>query len=103
MKKYQYLLIPFLPILVIALSLFLTRHANFQLFNSQGHIAQEESWIITSFILFVSACIVLPVFLLTFFIAWKYRENNTKAAYKPDWTFHQGMQFLWWIIPTLLI
>ena len=103
LKKYQYLLIPFSPLLVIAISIYLTRNHNYILFNPQGFIAQQESWIIVSFILFVFVCIALPIFLLTFFVAWKYRENNTKAVYKPNWTFHQKFQFLWWIIPTLLI
>lgn len=103
LKKYQFLLIPFLPILVIVLVVFFTHSDNYILFKPHGMIAQGESDIIRIFILFVLFCIALPVFLLTFFIAWRYKEDSTKASYKPDWVIRKRFQFFWWTIPTLLI
>jgi cytochrome o ubiquinol oxidase subunit 2 len=45
----------------------------------------------------------VPVFALTFYIAWKYRASNKKARYTPDWDHHTGIEALWWAIPLALI
>jgi cytochrome o ubiquinol oxidase subunit 2 len=40
---------------------------------------------------------------MTFTIAWKYRESNTKAKYRPDWDHNVFAEALWWGIPTVII
>lgn len=47
--------------------------------------------------------VVLPVFWLTFWIAWKYRETNTKARYTPDWDHHPVLETIWWGLPLAII
>jgi cytochrome o ubiquinol oxidase subunit 2 len=63
--------------------------------------AQERELIITATLLML--IIVLPVFVMTFFIAWKYRASNEKARYSPDWDHNRAVEFTWWAIPTVII
>ncbi|MEO6513371.1 MAG: ubiquinol oxidase subunit II [Candidatus Saccharimonadales bacterium] len=51
----------------------------------------------------LSLIVILPVFLLTFFIAVRYREGNTKARYTPEWDHHPLLETLWWGIPIAII
>ncbi|MBW5445993.1 ubiquinol oxidase subunit II [Cohnella sp. CFH 77786] len=48
--------------------------------------------------------IIVPVLVLTFTIAWRYRSKaGSKAAYRPDWEHSTKLELLWWGIPILII
>lgn len=67
-----------------------------------GMISEKQTrllWIATVVMLFV----VVPVFLLTFFIAWKYRASNQKAKYSPEWDRNHTAEIIWWGIPCVII
>lgn len=63
--------------------------------------AQERNLIVIASLL--SLIIVLPVFALTFYIAWKYRASNKKAKYEPEWDHDKRIETLWWGVPLALI
>ena len=47
---------------------------------------------------------VIPVFAMTFFIVWKYREGNkSKKKYQPDWDSNKWIEGIWWGVPIILI
>lgn len=70
--------------------------------NPQGSIAaqQKELLIIATLLMLL---VVIPVFLLTFFIVWKYREGNNKAKYQPNWDHSRLAETIWWGFPLLII
>jgi cytochrome o ubiquinol oxidase subunit 2 len=47
--------------------------------------------------------VVIPVFILTFVFAWKYRASNRKAKYDPTWDFNLLAEAIWWIVPCIII
>ncbi len=47
--------------------------------------------------------VVVPVFLMTFFIAWKYRAGNHKARHEPNWAESKLAEGVWWGVPLLII
>jgi len=47
--------------------------------------------------------VIIPVFLMTFGIAWKYRASNTKATYQPDWDHSKVFETIWWGVPIAII
>lgn len=51
----------------------------------------------------LSLIVVVPVFAMTAYIAWNYREGNTKAKYQPNWDHSQLAESIWWFIPLALI
>ncbi|MDB5169710.1 MAG: Ubiquinol oxidase subunit 2 [Candidatus Saccharibacteria bacterium] len=63
--------------------------------------AGQKQLMITAFLLML--IIVVPVFILAFGFAWRYRESNTKAVYKPNWDHSRIIETIWWLIPTALI
>lgn len=70
--------------------------------SPKGVIAgKERSLIITATLLM--SIVVIPVFILTAFIAWKYQETNTKAKYQPELDHNSVLEFFWWAIPGFII
>jgi len=46
--------------------------------------------------------IVIPVIVMTFAFAWRYRASNTHALYRPDWVYSGKIELTVWAIPTLI-
>lgn len=87
---------------VIGAGAYLLRNADFAVLQPRGEIAQGERGILL-FAALLSLIIVVPVFMLTFFIVWRYRESNTRAKYKPHWQRNKTLETIWWGIPIILI
>jgi cytochrome o ubiquinol oxidase subunit 2 len=47
--------------------------------------------------------VVIPVFILIIFMAWHYREGNTKAKYTPNWEHSKMEELVWWSIPLEIV
>lgn len=84
------------------LNVYFSHHA-IAVLNPKGVIAQKEF----NLMLFAGALmlvIVIPVFVMTAVIAWKYREGNTKPKkYEPDWDGSRFFESIWWGFPILII
>lgn len=70
--------------------------------NPAGEVADKQRGLIITATLLMLV-VVIPVFFMTFFFAWKYRESNTKAKYTPDWDHHRIVEISWWAIPGVII
>jgi cytochrome o ubiquinol oxidase subunit 2 len=70
--------------------------------DPKGIIASKERDLIV-FATLLSLIVVIPVFTMTFIIAWKYREGNKKAKYQPEWDHSKLFESIWWGVPMLLI
>ena len=68
----------------------------------QGEVATKQRDLIV-FTLGLALIIVVPVFFMLFFFAWKYREGNHKARYTPDWDGNKWLEIVWWGIPCAII
>jgi len=68
----------------------------------KGLIAHKEiSLIILSTILML--LVVIPVIVMTFWFALRYRKNNTKACYDPSFTHSWIVEAFCWLIPCIII
>ena len=63
--------------------------------------AQQSKLIVVSTLLML--LIVVPVLALTVWFAWRYRKNNTKATYTPDWDHSTQLELVIWGAPLLII
>lgn len=94
------LLIFGLAALVFLLKMLL-RGKDIALLSPQGYIATQEKHLIL-----LSAAILLgvavPTILLLYFIAWKYRENNTKATFDPQRRNGKFLVFSIWAFPGIV-
>jgi cytochrome o ubiquinol oxidase subunit 2 len=51
----------------------------------------------------IMLAIVVPTMLATLAFAWWFRASNTRATYRPDFTYSGRLELLVWSIPTLVI
>lgn len=76
----------------------LTQGGAFPLLTPSGTVGSAERDLMLRAV-FLMLIVVIPVVLLAIFIAWHYRESNTKAAYTPNWEHSKMEELIWWSIP----
>ena len=87
---------------VVGLFVFGTKGRNIPLLNPKGEIANQE-YDLLILTVGIGLCVIIPVFIMLFSIAWRYREGNKKAKYDPTFNDHKGFEALWWGIPIVII
>jgi len=102
MKRARLALFLLIPLAVVAIVAFIAHGHNVAVLNPKGLIAlKERNLMVTATLLML--IVVVPVYILTFSIAWKYRAGNDKAKYMPDWDGHRALELTWWAIPAAII
>lgn len=105
MKKYARLAI-FLGIAALvgatALTVWFVSNHNVAVLSPKGIIAERQQELI-AYATLLMAIVVIPVFALTFGIAWRYREGNKKAKYSPNLAGSKLAEAIWWLIPGVII
>lgn len=103
-KKAKITIVSVLVLAVIALVAGYLRSHSIDVLQPRGVVGQKERqlMIIAGWL---AAGVILPVFALTIFIVWKYRESNisTKKKYTPDWDHNSLIETIWWAIPCVII
>ena len=67
-----------------------------------GDVARQESHLIlwaTGLMLLI----IIPVMVLTVVFAWRYREGNEAADYRPNWDHSTGLELVIWSAPLVII
>lgn len=101
-KKYRYFLLPLIPIGLFLLFRVLTHNSTISVLQPKGLIGEKERSLMF-FAVLLSVVVVIPVFIMTFAIAWRYREGNTKAQYSPNFDRSRIAEAIWWVLPLALI
>ena len=70
--------------------------------DPQGPVASAERLILMNSTA-IMLCVVLPVIVLTFAFAWRYRSGNHRAAYTPDWGYSGKIELVVWSIPAMVV
>ena len=70
--------------------------------DPQGPVASAERLIMINATA-IMLVVVVPVIVLTLAFAWWYRASNTRAAYRPDWSYSGEIELVVWSIPTLVV
>lgn len=70
--------------------------------NPKGPIADaERGLLIDAFS--VMMVVVVPVIVLAFFFAWRYRASNRNAQYAPAWAYSAKIDAVVWLVPALIV
>lgn len=101
-KNEKIILLSLILFWIIGILIILSYGNNFSVLNPKGIIAEKQSNLLI-FGTLLSLIVVVPVFVLTFFITWKYREGNKTAKYRPDWDSSRVLETIWWGVPIFLI
>lgn len=101
-KKITYIFATLLCLGLLLLSTLYLLDTPMAILNPKGivGIKEKELLIITTLLMLI---VVVPVFVLTFFISWKYRASNKKAKYTPDFCHSHLAEAIWWGLPCAII
>lgn len=108
MKKKIKIILPVLFVVGVVLATYwFLKDKNIAMLEPAGEVGRKERGLLI-FALGLSAIVVIPVFALTIFIAWKYRESNhvsskKQVKYEPDWDNSKLYESIWWGIPIVII
>lgn len=94
--------IVFVVLLAAALAWYMRGHT-LAVLQPSGDIGRQERRLMDLAII-LSVLVVVPVFALAIFIAWRYRETNPKPTkYHPNWDHNRVLEGFWWGVPTAII
>ena len=68
----------------------------------RGLIASHEKTLILT-ALGLMLLVVIPVIIMTFLFAWKYRASNPQKDYDPDWDHSTLIEVVIWTVPSLIV
>lgn len=101
-KTFKIILVTLLCVGAIALSVLYISSNNIAVLEPKGMIADKErELIITASLLML--IVVVPVFIMTWAFAWRYRESNVKSKHAPDWEHNYIAEYCCWGIPIVII
>lgn len=104
MKKYRgVFLVASTIVALVILGYSLVHNVSFPVLQPAGQVARHESWLMI-FTFSLMMVVVIPVFCLLAFFAWRYRAGNQKKVkYTPEWSGNRTLEIIWWSIPILII
>jgi cytochrome o ubiquinol oxidase subunit II len=70
--------------------------------DAQGPVAAAERLILINATA-IMLVVVLPVILLTLAFTWWYRASNTRALYRPEWSYSGQIELVVWSIPAMVV
>lgn len=101
-KKHKIIALGVILLAFLAITVNYFQDTNIAVLQPAGQIGEKERNLIY-FALALSLVVVIPVFFMLFYFAYKYREGNHKAKYSPDLAGSKLAEAVWWIVPTILI
>lgn len=101
-RLVQVLVSCFVALAIIAAFIYVTYGREIPVLQPAGTIAQQE-YILILITVGLGVFVVVPVFILLFWVAVRYRDGNEKAKYDPEFASHHGLEALWWGIPCAII
>ena len=72
------------------------------LFDPKGPIGESERFVIITAAVLM-AIVVVPVFIMAFWIPRKYRASNTEATYMPKWSHSVKIELFMWGGPIVIV
>lgn len=102
MRKLKVAFFVFLALCALAVAFYLLIPNDIAVLNPKGWIAlrQRDLMITATWLMLI---VVIPVFILIWLFAWKYRASNQKAHYTPDKEHNIIAETVWWGIPFAII
>src|SRR5690606_2253892 len=91
-RRFSRAIIPSLiTIAIIGALTYATYGRDIPVLSPHGTIA-EQQYTLLLIVVGLGFFVIVPVFILLFVIAWKYRASNTKAKYDPHFEDHKGFE-----------
>lgn len=101
-RSLQVFISSFIAVALIGIFVYVTQGREIPVLAPSGTIAQQQ-YILILITLGLGFFVVVPVFILLFSIAWRYRAGNKKAKYDPELEGNRLLEFFWWGVPIVII
>jgi cytochrome o ubiquinol oxidase subunit 2 len=101
-RQLMFIGLPILAVLIVVAVTYKVSGGQIAILSPAGTIAAQQRRLL-GIAFGMMLLIVIPVFILTFYIAWKYRAGNTKANYQPEWDGSRKLELTWWGLPFAII
>jgi cytochrome o ubiquinol oxidase subunit 2 len=100
MKRRVYFV--FIGLSSLCIAAFLGGCSSVVLLDPKGPIGDAERVVILVAI-GLMLIVVIPVFVMTFLFARRYRASNTKATYTPKWSYSPKIDLIIWLVPIAIV
>lgn len=101
-KNVKFISVAILVLLGAVIIFLLTQNDSFILLHPKGLLAHQERNLMV-LVVSIMSIVAIPLYMLTLYIAVKYREGNNKNPYTPDKTAKPILVIMWWVIPTIIV
>ncbi len=103
-KKVKFSFIGLVCLAVLLTAAWYLHRTNLPVLEPKGQVGHQELDLII-FGSVLSLVVIVPVFMLLFTFAWRYREGNPRAKerYRPELDHSIATETIWWLIPSALI
>lgn len=101
-RSLQVFISSFVAVAIVAVLTYATQGRALPVLQPQGFIANQQ-YLLILITVGLGVFVVVPVFILLFTIAWRYRATNKKARYEPELDGNAKLEFIWWGVPFLII
>lgn len=101
-KKYQVALFILICLGIVVFLVVMSLGGNVDVVDSKGSVGikQRDLLVVATGLMFI---IVIPVIVIAVAVAWKYRKENTKAKYDPNWNDNVLAECIWWGLPCIIV
>lgn len=101
-KRHKFALFLLILLAIVLTAVLYQYAANSEMINPKGLIALQQLYLmhISTLLMLI---VVIPVFILTFAICWKFRSSNKEAPYTPYWNHDTTAEVIWWGFPFAII
>jgi cytochrome o ubiquinol oxidase subunit 2 len=93
---------PCVALLCLALAVLGGGISEASVLDPKGPIARDQRDLLFT-ALGLMLIVVVPVFVMTFGFAWRYRASSRRGAYAPDWSYSAGIDAVVWLVPVLIV
>lgn len=100
MKNFPRLIV--MGVVLSGLALLLTGCDHLPLLNPKGPIGDAERFLMIMAIALM-LIVVIPVLVMAFWFARKYRASNTQAVYDPKWDRSAKIDWAIWLVPVAIV
>lgn len=101
-KKIKYAVLIGIGVALILSPFLLLKTGAMPVLDPKGMIAEKQRDLF-GIATFLMLLVVIPVFIMTAVISWRYRAGNKRAKYSPEWDHNSKAELIWWGFPCVII
>jgi cytochrome o ubiquinol oxidase subunit II len=100
--KTKVVLASLLTLIAVALLVLLVPTGEVPVLSPKGVVGAKQRDLII-YATCLMGIVIIPVFVFTAIVVWRYRATRTKSPYEPDWDRSNLIEAIWWGVPFVIV